>query len=431
MEDIRNRFSAQIAARFSAAPESAAKAELIEELSDNLCLRYQEHIAEGLVEEAAFTAALDSLGDVTELVNYLNSLSSDQEKCADPFDELVKDLEDITQNVFTKAKSAIRDAERRLREEGFFNYSSPGGHVKVHANLGQNGRRDHPYKSSAAAHQDGWQQNREGVSPETPFPANELRGVDVRIVNGDVTVSFSQPENGNVLFTGNVEELEVSRTADGVLLIRQGRTASSSSLFLRGLSSSDVELCLPCRDWEFIQINTANGDVDLSGDCHVDSVSAKIANGDITGQLDNCGSLILVSASGDIEWTGSAESACIDSASGDLVLDGSFGSLTASSISGDIETSGDLREVRCSSLSGDIRLESGSLPTAMSLSSKSGDCSLRLPAQPFSARVSTLSGDVDCVYPLQRVPGGYICGTGSGPEYAVSTVSGDVSIEQY
>ena len=431
MDEIKTRFIVQIAARFSAAPESAAKTELIEELSDNLCLRYQEHIAAGLQEEAAFSAALDSLGDVTELVKYLNSLSSDQARSADPFDELVRDIEDITQNIFSKAKAAIKDAEQRLRNEGFFSYNSPGGHVNVHASRNSGSRPDHPYKSSASDQQSDWKANREGVSPETPFPADELRGVDVRIVNGDVSVSFSQPENGSVLFSGNVEELEVSRTADGVLLIRQGRTASSSSLFLRGLSSSDVELCLPCRDWEFIQINTANGDVEIDGACHVGEVSAKIANGDITGNLDSCGNLILDSASGDIEWSGNVESACIDSASGDLVLDGRFAKLTASSISGDVEAAGDVQEVQCSSLSGDIRLESGVLPSAMSLSSKSGDCCLRLPDLPFTARVSTLSGDVDSIFPLQRVPGGFVCGCGGGPEYAVSTVSGDISIEKY
>ncbi len=415
MDELQRRFAAEIGKRFYAAAESDAKTELIEELSDNLCRRYREALSEGLDEEAAYAAALNGLGDVSELVEYLNGLSPERPGQVDPLDGLLNDLEDITQGVFLKAKSAIEDVKKRLREETL--YGSAARQEPPRRDAGDRGR------SAARPY------SREGLSPEAPFSADSLRGVDVRIANGDVHISFSEPENGSVLFSGSVEELELNRTADGVLLIRQGRTASSSSLFRRGLSCSDVELCLPCRDWEFVQVSTANGDVELEGGCTVASLSVKTATGDIDGRLAGCGELALETASGDMEWTGDADTACVVTISGDISLNGRFGSLTATSVSGDLDTAGSVREARCVTVSGELNLESASLPDSLSLSSKSGDCNLRLPEEPFTVRASTRSGDVDSAFPVQRIPGGYLCGQG-GAEYAVSTVSGDVSVEK-
>ncbi len=415
MEAVRMRFIAEVSARFAAARDSEAKAELIEELADNLVLRYQEQLASGAGEDEAYAAALNGLGDVSELISYLNSVSAGQAASSDPLESLLNDLEDITQNVFFKAKTAIEDVKKRLREEESASCGAPRSR--------SGGRRESGRQASA---------ERESLSPELPLSAKDLRGVDVRIVNGDVKLSFSESEDGNVLFSGNVEELELSRTADGVLLIRQGRTASSSSLFRLGLSSSDVELCLPRRDWEFVQVNTANGDVELDGRCPVGSVSVKTATGDICGELEACSELTLYTASGDVDWHGSAGTACVESASGDLSLDGRFEDLTVTTVSGDVDLTGSLGEAKCSTISGELALESLTLPRSLSASSKSGDCFLRLPGapeQPFSVRVSTRSGDVSSAFPLRRAPGGFICGQG-GPEYALSTVSGDVQIEK-
>ena len=54
MEDVKLRLADAIAARLSGAPYSAAKAELIEELSDNLYSRYLEIIENGTEPDAAF-----------------------------------------------------------------------------------------------------------------------------------------------------------------------------------------------------------------------------------------------------------------------------------------------------------------------------------------------------------------------------------------
>ncbi len=400
MDEIRARFTAEIADRFSQAADSAAKADLIEELSDNLCLRYQENLASGMARQAAFAAALNGLGDVTELVNYLNGLSPEQSRADGPFDQLTRDMEEITQNVFDRTKSAIDEAAKRLRA----------------------GRPDPVFRTNTDA--PGWADSRETFSPETPSSAEGLRGLDIQLVNGDVELLFSESAEDQVLFSGSVEELEVSRDQNGALFIRQGRTASSSSLFRRGLSSSDVELCLPCRDWDFIRVNTANGDVELNGGCRLGSVSVRTATGDISGKLASCSRLTLTTVSGDVQWSGGAESASLESVSGDLDLEGRIGSLSASTMSGDIAFTGSAREAVCSSISGDLRLEAETLPARLSVSSKSGDCLLRLPEAPPALRLSTVSGSVETAFPVCPAPDGGSCAC------SVTTVSGDISLEK-
>ena len=71
MDDIKLRLNESVAARLSAAPASADKDELIEELSDNLYRRFLDMTGAGVPEEEAFSRALDDLGDVDELLAYL------------------------------------------------------------------------------------------------------------------------------------------------------------------------------------------------------------------------------------------------------------------------------------------------------------------------------------------------------------------------
>ena len=219
----------QVAARFSAAPDSAAKRELMEELSDNLCRRYEEKIKQGLSEDEAFSYTIYALGDVTELVGYLSG----------------------------PAAEALR--------------------VKTRAQAGDSGNPG-----------------------ETAFSADGLRGVDIRLASGSVTVCFTQPENGKAFFSGNAEELELKRTADGVLLIRQSRKSGAAALLCREQPVSHVGLRLPGRDWDLLQISTGDGDVELTGSCAVGSVTVTTAKGDIYGRLGRCGELSLDAADGDV-----------------------------------------------------------------------------------------------------------------------------------
>ena len=452
MDDIRIKLTEAIAARLAAAPDSPAKAELVEELTENLYQRYLDMRASGMPEEEAFSRAMEDLGDVIELVDYLNGLSDGQNRTGnfDPLDELMQDVEEIAQNVFSHARDAVQEAKRRLKDEGFY-YRSPRGHVEVDiSGDADRARPEHPYKKDVVygvgydkakggffAQWGEWKGGREAVNVTalTSVDAGGLRGVDIENVNGDVSLRFDEPEDAAINVSGSVNDLEVSRTEDGVLVIREGRTASASSLLRRGLSSCVIELSLPCRSWDYVRISSVNGDVDLNGDCHINTLTVKTVSGDIEGELESCGHLELSTVSGDVQWRGSADRASVKSTSGDVILDGAVGSLSASSMSGDIEVAGSAEELKCSSMSGDLRLETAILPQALSVSSKSGDCHLRLPDEAhggFTARLRTVSGSVDSAFPITRGSNGIFCASGSGgAEYSISTVSGDITLDIY
>ena len=79
MEKMKTRFIIAVTGRLSAAADSTAKVELIEELSENLFSRWQDLVSGGTDEETAYTQALEDLGDVDELLAYLDSLGPNGE----------------------------------------------------------------------------------------------------------------------------------------------------------------------------------------------------------------------------------------------------------------------------------------------------------------------------------------------------------------
>ena len=156
MEDVKLRLAEEIAARLSGAPDGAAKAELIEELSNNLYSRYLEMTEIGVEPDFAFQGAMDALGDTDELVDYLNSLAPDeplpgpeeenpQSRVVINAGDTVIELEDLLKNVNVIVKSAVdaakgavkgaasamKDVKKQMKQDGHYTYTSPGGRMRV------------------------------------------------------------------------------------------------------------------------------------------------------------------------------------------------------------------------------------------------------------------------------------------------------------
>ena len=74
MDNMRTRFVIAVTSRLASAADSDAKVELIEELSENLHSRWQDLTAQGMSESEAFDKAMEDLGNVDELLAYLDSL---------------------------------------------------------------------------------------------------------------------------------------------------------------------------------------------------------------------------------------------------------------------------------------------------------------------------------------------------------------------
>ena len=73
MDRMKTKFIIAVTTRLAAAEDSNAKTDLIEELSENLYQRYLDLVASGMTEEAAYASALEDLGDVDELLAYLQA----------------------------------------------------------------------------------------------------------------------------------------------------------------------------------------------------------------------------------------------------------------------------------------------------------------------------------------------------------------------
>jgi len=260
----------------------------------------------------------------------------------------------------------------------------------------------------------------------------DLRGIEVSTMAGDVAIHLSEAPGAGVIIDGDVDDLDVTCSADGVLTIREGRTASSFFFSRRGFRSADVELFLPCRYWDTISVSTASGDIDIDRDgLDVGQLSIQTASGDLSCRLRACSQLSFRSASGDLELEGACTELRAETMSGDISLQGQMDSALLKTASGDIKLEGLVRRFSGSTMSGDVRVDSSALPEVMDMSSKSGDCKARLPdAGPFTLRYKAVSGDVDFAFPFQFSGGRAVYGDGSGPAYSMNSVSGDITLER-
>ncbi|MDE7041989.1 MAG: DUF4097 domain-containing protein, partial [Oscillospiraceae bacterium] len=269
----------------------------------------------------------------------------------------------------------------------------------------------------------------------TSLPSQALKGIDVQ-VNGDVDILLDDDPDGDILLDGDVDSLETRVSDDGVLSVRQGSTATSSFFFLRGLASADVKLTLPRRFWDFIQISTTSGDVDVDVGLEVGQLSVKTCSGDVQLNSLEFQELIFKSASGDLD-TGDLSGRTVhgESASGDIQLTGRFDAVRLGTASGEISLEGGVRELRCGTASGDVEVQVDQVPEQLDMSSKSGDCEIAMPGgEGFTLQFSTVSGELESDFPLVgpigKRSGEAIYLDGGGRTFHMSSVSGDLALRQ-
>ena len=113
MDNMRTRFVIAVTGRLASAADTAAKVDLIEELSENLYSRWQDLTAQGFDENEAFDKALEDLGNVDELLAYLDSLGPEGElprqegSCRDFTSELLHGVEGIVRETVRDRKSVV------------------------------------------------------------------------------------------------------------------------------------------------------------------------------------------------------------------------------------------------------------------------------------------------------------------------------------
>ena len=155
MDRMKTKFIIAVTTRLAAAEDSNAKTDLIEELSENLYQRYLDLVASGMTEEAAYASALEDLGDVDELLAYLQGLGPDGElphqagsQGRDYFNEFLRGAEEVVRETISQTKEAVdqakvifRDVAEKLKEKypnGF------DGSIHVHFNDNDDDHGEHP-----------------------------------------------------------------------------------------------------------------------------------------------------------------------------------------------------------------------------------------------------------------------------------------------
>lgn len=477
MDQMQQRFINAVTSSLSAAPESSAKAEVIEELSDNLYQRYLDMTAAGMPQGEAFERALDDLGDTEELVSYLRSLAPEEEL---PELTLHPDIfETLADDAVKAARDALAGAADVLRNLKETHWRSSDGTFELHLDGYDDDHGEHPrgedhedqepqtyitvesrdtaagkkkkdiiygfgYDKAKGGFFTQWGEWKGAGSTEAPageaedlgygdmdntiIPSNGLRGIDIQILNGDINIRLNRdPDENAPILLENRKGLEIRRTQDNILAIRQENTASSSFFFRRGLSSADVELSIPRRFWEFIQCSVTNGDVTIEDKPELGRLSVKTACGDLEADCSVCGDFSFKSASGDCNASGLTGTARAETMSGDLCLHGALEQVSAHSMSGDISFGGSFNEGHFASMSGDLDVKTHVLPSVMELSNKSGDCSARLPADKgFTLHYKTTSGSFDSRFPLKRTSRGAVYLDGGDRTFSMTSLSGDL-----
>jgi len=424
MERIKTRIIIAVAERLSTAKDSNAKTELIEELSENLYQRYADLAASGVSEEEAYQRAMEDLGDVEELLDYLNDMEGGaaaeqphrhtRDYLSDflrGFEEVMRETVSQTKDAVEQAKVMTHDFSRKMKEK------YPDGF-----SCGYDSERGGFY----------WESSRKGTPVvEESIPAENVTTLDIQLHNGDVNVYVT--EQDSIEISGDTEELEIRLDETGCLFVRQGKTASSTVMFGRGLVRADVDLTLPAKVWESVKINTVNGDVCFNDPVEAAKLTVQTVSGDVTVDGVSSPEMTFKSVSGDIsgdEITGSVKA---ETVSGDVNLTGSFGSVSASSVSGDVTIGDSFNSISCNSMSGDVDVESNVLPEALNLSSKSGDVSARIPDdEGFSVNFQGIdfSTDFDLVGPMGRRSGSAVYLNGGDRTFTINTSSGDISLEK-
>ncbi|MBR2896249.1 MAG: DUF4097 family beta strand repeat protein [Oscillospiraceae bacterium] len=448
MGHMKTRMIIAVAERLSAAADSSAKTELVEELSENLYQRYVDMVSSGVAEEEAYRRAMEDLGDVTELLEYLEESQEKEPEEAqtqryrkrDYLNDFLHGVEDVVRETIVQMKDAVGQAKNITRDIGRkFHEKYPDGfernfriHFEDDRPDGGNGGFSMGYDKERGGFF--WESAGKGhLIAERSISAEHVSALDIQLHNGDVTLRVQEQET--VELCGDTEELEVRLTDDGVLSVRQGKTASSSVLFGHGFASTDVEVLLPHKLWERMRLSTITGDICMR-DMEIGQLEAQTVSGDFRVERISCPNMNLKTVSGDIHCETMQGSVRLESVSGDVSVDGDFMEVHSNTVSGDISVGGTVRSVACHSMSGDIRVEQGVLPEKMTLNSKSGDCGARIPSeQGFTLNFSTKSGelhtDFDLVGPMGRKSGSATYLGGGDRTFTLSSFSGDLMLKQY
>lgn len=446
MNRIETKIIIMVTNRLAAAKDSDAKTEMIEELSENLYQRYLELTQQGMPEDTALTKTMESLGDVEELLAFLRDTEADpqENRCG----------ENTSEGIKKEQSDSAQDESHRENWTSEFKKDLGSG-IDAFVNIAQaTAKVAHTtVKATADCARDvakevseQWKERYpDGVFSQYEVPKGEkvdctavqvtdtLHSLDVRLMNGDLTLRLGNTEDTLLKVEGDTQEVETFLREDGVLSIVQENTASASFFFLRGMRRCDIVVTVPQKMWNQIKISTTNGDVQVEAGLECRELHLSTASGDL--QIGNllCDQVTCYSGSGDLDLENLTGNLYATTKSGDASVQGHLGRCELRSTSGDVEFRGESQEIRCSSTSGDVEIDLENIPPSVNLISTSGDCEVRIPwSDNMRINYRTVSGDFSTNLPLTasmtKRRGEMTLGDGLGSQIQISSTSGDIEI---
>lgn len=458
MNRIETKIIIMVTNRLAAAADSDAKTEMIEELSENLYQRYLELVAGGVPEEDALRQAMESLGDVDELLAYLRDAEleaqAQQAGCAGNAAEAVT-KEAAAEEAAAGERTARDIAEEETQEEeenaestgSFFRDDLESGIEEIvnaalsTARVAVDCARDVARDVSEQIKE----KYPEGVFVQfstqrgkkvdcTAIPSEGIHSLEVQLTNGDIHICYAEDEDAFLEVSGDTEGIETMLKEDGVVSISQGATASAAFFFMKGMRRTDITVKLPGRRWRSISLSTVNGDVNMpEGFPGCERLNVSTVSGDLQAYGVSGGEMIFKSGSGDIYVEALQGRLYAQTKSGDIRVSGGPERCELFSASGDVRFEGDSAELNGSSTSGDVEADLANMPEKAKLNSISGDCEIRVPTESgFRLSYRTVSGSFSTNLSLtgmrEEKRGEAVFGDGERGAIQLSSVSGDVSV---
>lgn len=411
--------------RLSAAKDCPAKADIVEEITADLTEKYNELTAGGMEPEAARAQVEAGIGDLSEIVAFINEADRRTEE----------NQKAGNNNPFAGLDEAMRQLGKAFSSPAF---KAVADDLKSAASHGAAAARDvardarEPLRNMAHSVKSSFRQAAKSLNIrfsshgsdcryDYTVPSEGLLGVDVQTASGDVLFGVSQDDNiyiveltDSQLTDEQLAQIQVSD--DGILRIRQGQRSSAGSvLFSYGMLQSDFEIYLPRRAWNLLRVATTGGDVTLEKGMETAQLVVETTSGDVECPMQQSGSAQVKTTSGDIHLSGACERTELATVSGDIDVEGSAQMLQMKSVSGDLEATLD------------------NMPAELALETVSGDTKLRLPDNAgFSLRYQRISGDIrsdfDLRTSLNAKSGTAVYLDGGNCTYSMKTVSGDLRI---
>ncbi len=405
--------------RLSGAVNCPAKDDVIEEITADLTAKYNDLLTEGLTQEDAFAKVQEGIGDLGEVVSFINEANRRSEESRKNSDNPFAGLEELMRQLGKTLEPSMREVANDLK--------SAAGHFTVAAkDLARESKG--PLKEMAQTVKEGIKkvsvkmEQRGKCRYDYTVPAAELTDVEVLTNSGDVTFGVSQDDNIYIVELSSTEltedKLARIQVQDDILTIAQGQKYSAGSLlFNYGMLSTDFEIYLPQRAWNALRVTTGSGDVALESGLEVANLEVHTTSGDIECPDICCGVCRIHSTSGDVEMSGEGQTVDLETVSGDIGFSGSLRRLNAKSTSGDM-----CAKLKC-------------MPEELALSTVSGDSNLQLPDNDgFFLHYQRISGDVRSDFHLKTSlndkSGTAVYLTGADRHYSMKTVSGDLRIRR-